>query len=158
MFEIQLLHESVSRTHSIVQHGRDRVWLYDVSAHGTKLNGEKIPKKEYIQCKINDKVEFGESSRQYILNFDSAPDPLAIAPQVPVSDWENALQNTENNYKVIIERQKQFLDQFTKNHNAPTNIYEVGDEDTVEDYRYRMKMRSFQVYQANQPSEPKSSR
>jgi len=154
---IQLLHESISRLHCIVQHGKDRVWLFDASAHGTKLNGEKIPKKEYIQCKIGDKVEFGQSTRQYLLNFESGPtNPILMAQPIPITDWENALQNTENTYKVIIERQKQFMDLYTKHQKAPTSLDQVGSEETVEDYRYRMKMRSFQVYKGSE-SAPTSS-
>jgi len=70
-----MFHGSLSRLHAVIQHGNgDRVYMFDVSTHGTKVNGERINSNEHVQLKVGDKIQFGESTRVYVLEPDDRPE------------------------------------------------------------------------------------
>lgn len=74
-------HPSISKQHAVVQFryiekrnefgdkiGRVRPYLIDLeSANGTTLNKEPIPSSRYIELRDKDMIQFGESTREYIL-------------------------------------------------------------------------------------------
>jgi smad nuclear-interacting protein 1 len=86
--DVPLMHPSVSAQHAVIQYreidemivteegDRDVVkvvkpYLMDLkSTHGTKLNGEKIEDSRYYELRMGDLIQFGQSSRDYVLMHD----------------------------------------------------------------------------------------
>lgn len=86
--DVPLMHPSVSAQHAVIQYreidemvvndegDRDVVkvvkpYLMDLkSTHGTKLNGEKIDDSRYYELRMGDLIQFGQSSRDYVLMHD----------------------------------------------------------------------------------------
>ncbi|PVH71186.1 SMAD/FHA domain-containing protein [Cadophora sp. DSE1049] len=74
-------HPSVSKQHAVIQFryiekknefgdktGRVRPYLIDLdSANGTALNKEEIPPSRYLELRDKDMVQFGHSTREYVL-------------------------------------------------------------------------------------------
>eukprot|EP00494_Astrolonche_serrata_P027800 UN28064 len=66
--DIQVCHNSVSRYHAVIQHGKDGIYIYDcASTHGTFVNDHspnlandgKLPAKQYKQLFAQDIIMFG---------------------------------------------------------------------------------------------------
>ena len=78
-------HPSLSKQHAVVQFrylekrnefgdriGKVKPYLIDLeSANGTKLNGEKIPASRYLELREKDMIQFGLSTREYVLMLAS---------------------------------------------------------------------------------------
>lgn len=66
---IVLDHPSVSRRHAIFQfHENGTLWLYDLTtSHGTFINKKKVPSSTFQQLHVGDQVQFGGSSRTYVV-------------------------------------------------------------------------------------------
>merc|ERR1711879_659838 len=109
--DFPILHASSSRLHAVVQYGKERVYLYDVSTHGTRVNGIQIPKEEHFHLKIGDKIQFGRSSRIYILKPDDRvlPRPDYGYQQSETNDWEEALQQTEMSVTDAVKKSHQSI-------------------------------------------------
>ncbi|KZF24703.1 SMAD/FHA domain-containing protein [Xylona heveae TC161] len=74
-------HPSCSKQHAVIQFrhivktneygdkdARVRPYIIDLeSANGTKVNGEKIPATRYVELQDKDMVQFGLSTREYVL-------------------------------------------------------------------------------------------
>ncbi|KAI9680868.1 MAG: hypothetical protein M1817_004308 [Caeruleum heppii] len=74
-------HPSCSKQHAVVQFrfvtktnefgekdGRVKPYLIDLeSANGTSVNGEQIPPTRYVELKDKDMIQFGLSTREYVL-------------------------------------------------------------------------------------------
>ncbi|KAH6847393.1 SMAD/FHA domain-containing protein [Chaetomium sp. MPI-CAGE-AT-0009] len=74
-------HPSLSKQHAVIQFrytekrnefgdkiGRVKPYLIDLeSANGTMLNGEKVPESRYLELRNKDMVQFGSSTREYVL-------------------------------------------------------------------------------------------
>ncbi|KAK4242850.1 SMAD/FHA domain-containing protein [Achaetomium macrosporum] len=74
-------HPSISKQHAVIQFrytekrnefgdkiGRVKPYLIDLeSANGTKLNGEKVPESRYLELRNKDMIQFGSSTREYVL-------------------------------------------------------------------------------------------
>ena len=74
-------HPSVSKQHAVIQFryiekknefgdktGRVRPYLIDLdSANGTALNKEEIPSSRYLELRDKDMIQFGHSTREYVL-------------------------------------------------------------------------------------------
>ena len=74
-------HPSLSKQHAVVQFryreerneygdksGKVKPYLIDLeSANGTKLNGDKVPDSRYLELRDKDMIQFGHSSREYVL-------------------------------------------------------------------------------------------
>ena len=74
-------HPSCSKQHAVLQfrfvekrdewgERRGGVGLYVLdleSANGTRLNGERVPERRYVECKSGDVLRFGDSTREYVL-------------------------------------------------------------------------------------------
>ncbi|KAI7893197.1 SMAD/FHA domain-containing protein [Mucor mucedo] len=75
--DILMEHPSISRYHAIIQFDQDGdAYLYDLdSAHGTRLNKNAVPAREYVQLKPGDQIRFGESTRLCIFDSEKPYDP-----------------------------------------------------------------------------------
>ncbi|CAG8536218.1 2112_t:CDS:10 [Paraglomus brasilianum] len=63
------------------------VYLYDLdSAHGTKVNKQRLRPRNYVELRVGDQIKFGESTRTYILQ---GPEP-APAVQEPEKKIETS--------------------------------------------------------------------
>lgn len=74
-------HPSCSKQHAVIQFrfvevknehgdkaGKVKPYIIDLeSANGTKVNGDMIPERRYVELKSKDVVSFGESTREYVL-------------------------------------------------------------------------------------------
>ncbi|MCJ1365961.1 hypothetical protein MMC16_005086 [Acarospora aff. strigata] len=79
-------HPSCSKQHAVIQFrhvvktndfgdkdGRVRPYIIDLeSANGTMVNGDKIPPSRYLELREKDIVQFGLSSREYVLMLPPA--------------------------------------------------------------------------------------
>ncbi|KAI9275536.1 SMAD/FHA domain-containing protein [Phascolomyces articulosus] len=74
--DIQMEHPSVSRYHAVIQFKNDgKAFIYDLdSAHGTRVNKQRISPRTYISLKPGDQVRFGESTRLCIFETDQLLD------------------------------------------------------------------------------------
>lgn len=78
--DIVLEHPTISRYHAIVQyksefeHGQPAgLYLYDCgSTHGTFVNKKRLEPKVYVRIKIGYIIKFGQSTRLYLVQGDSA--------------------------------------------------------------------------------------
>lgn len=74
-------HPSISKQHAVIQFryiekrneygdkiGKVKPYLIDLeSANGTKLNNEVVPGSRYLELRDKDLVQFGDSTREYVL-------------------------------------------------------------------------------------------
>ena len=74
-------HPSCSKQHAVVQfryverkneygdrEGGVRPYVLDLeSANGTRVNGERVPERRYVEVKSGDVLGFGESTREYVV-------------------------------------------------------------------------------------------
>ncbi|EGD80570.1 hypothetical protein PTSG_01162 [Salpingoeca rosetta] len=92
--DIQAEHPSISRCHTVLQHGDDGfVYAYDLnSTHGTKLNKTKMPPKRYYRFRIGQMLRFGASTRLYIL---SGPEELEAQESARLETQEDAIRERQ---------------------------------------------------------------
>ena len=82
MCDVPVEHPSASKQHAVLQFrylekrvgefgekkGKVGLYVLDLeSANGTKLNGEVLPSRRFVECKSGDMVQFGESTREYVV-------------------------------------------------------------------------------------------
>ncbi|KAI1125248.1 SMAD/FHA domain-containing protein [Nemania abortiva] len=74
-------HPSVSKQHAVIQFryiekrneygdklGKVKPYLIDLeSANGTSLNSKKVPQSRYLELRDRDMIQFGQSTREYVL-------------------------------------------------------------------------------------------
>lgn len=79
--DVPVEHPSASKQHAVVQFrhlerknergerkGEVKPYVIDLdSANGTKVNGEKVEGRRYVELRTGDVLGFGESSREYVL-------------------------------------------------------------------------------------------
>ena len=78
--DVVLEHPTISRYHSIIQykaefeHGQSAgLYIYDCgSTHGTFVNKKRLEPKVYVRIKIGYIIKFGQSTRLYLVQGDSA--------------------------------------------------------------------------------------
>jgi smad nuclear-interacting protein 1 len=79
-------HESCSKQHAVLQYrlfqresadGLDvlqevRPYVMDLnSTNGTRLNGRRIDGARYVELRVKDVLQFGDSTREYVLMYAS---------------------------------------------------------------------------------------
>jgi len=53
--------------------------LYDLdSAHGTKVNKQRLRPRNYVELRVGDQIKFGESTRTYIVQ---GPEPAPVVQE-----------------------------------------------------------------------------
>jgi len=76
-------HPSISKQHAVIQFrytekrneygdkiGRVKPYLIDLeSSNGTMLNHERIPESRYLELRNKDVIQFGSSTREYVLMY-----------------------------------------------------------------------------------------
>lgn len=81
MVDVPVEHPSASKQHAVVQFryserknergerkGEVRPYVIDLdSANGTRVNGEKVEGRRYVELRTGDILGLGESSREYVL-------------------------------------------------------------------------------------------
>ena len=82
--EIVLEHASASRQHAVVlQHRSGAIYVLDLgSAHGTFLDGRRLPPREPAHWPEGGALVFGASSRCYVLRALNTTAPLAPPPSI----------------------------------------------------------------------------
>ena len=80
--DVAIEHPSCSKQHAVLQfryvekvvgdfgekNGGVCLYLIDLeSANGTRLNGDLIPKRRFVECKTGDIITFGDSVREYVV-------------------------------------------------------------------------------------------
>lgn len=79
--DLETAHPSISKQHAVIQfryieksneygekRGRVKPYLIDLeSANGTMLNSKRIPESRYVELRDKDMVQFGNSTREYVL-------------------------------------------------------------------------------------------
>jgi pSer/pThr/pTyr-binding forkhead associated (FHA) protein len=77
---ISLEHPSISRFHAVFQFRPDNFcFIFDLgSSHGTFVNKQEVPKQKFVPLKVGDIVKFGASSRMYVLNGPTVPEPKKL--------------------------------------------------------------------------------
>jgi len=74
-------HPSISKQHAVIQFrytekrneygdkiGRVKPYLIDLeSGNGTRLNNDKVPESRYLELRDKDMIQFGSSTREYVL-------------------------------------------------------------------------------------------
>ncbi|KAI7880630.1 SMAD/FHA domain-containing protein [Lichtheimia hyalospora FSU 10163] len=74
--DIQMEHPSISRYHAVLQFNHDgNAFIYDMdSAHGTRLNKQRVPPRIHLPLRPGDQLRFGESTRICIFETDKELD------------------------------------------------------------------------------------
>eukprot|EP01083_Nonionella_stella_P018565 51692_1 len=76
--QVRLLHQSISRQHSVILHGSSgNMYILDLgSSHGTKVNNRKLEPNRRQVLREDDTIKFGASTRKYQvkLNADQMQD------------------------------------------------------------------------------------
>ena len=80
--DVAVEHPSASKQHAVLQFryvekvvgefgekkGHVGLYVLDLeSANGTKLNGEVVPVSRFLECRTGDVIQFGESTREYVV-------------------------------------------------------------------------------------------
>jgi pSer/pThr/pTyr-binding forkhead associated (FHA) protein len=84
--DVSMEHPSISRYHAVIQFDQQgAAFLYDLnSVHGTFLNKEKITSQVYRSIPNQSVLQFGQSSRMYILHLpirEQAGEELSVQKQ-----------------------------------------------------------------------------
>ena len=81
MVDFPIEHPSCSKQHAVLQfrfvekkneygdkEGKVRPYVIDLeSANGTKVNGELLPERRFVEVRSGDVIAFGDSTREYVL-------------------------------------------------------------------------------------------
>ena len=80
--DVPVEHPSASKQHAVLQFryvekvvgefgekkGKVGLYVLDLeSANGTKVNGEAVPARRFLECRNGDVIQFGESVREYVI-------------------------------------------------------------------------------------------
>jgi len=103
---VGLAHPSCSRLHCVLQfeaaapHG---LFLWDNnSTHGTYVNKERVPPKDFTEVRVGDTLRFGDSSRSYVVEG-----PSELLPQEGLSRVERRrLRELERREAEAFEREQ----------------------------------------------------
>ncbi|CAF1000741.1 unnamed protein product [Rotaria sordida] len=134
--DIRLHHPSCSNIHAILQYrlrgdSHERhiyPYLIDLgSSHGTYLNRRRIDSNRYYKLEENDVVQFGESSKEFIL-------------------MDSDSSNKHNNDSKRLNQHKHHENK-TKSSDEDENDIEISDEEAEEEIIRRQRLRREQLKQ-----------
>eukprot|EP01116_Phalansterium_solitarium_P025307 TRINITY_DN960_c0_g1_i1.p1 TRINITY_DN960_c0_g1~~TRINITY_DN960_c0_g1_i1.p1 ORF type:complete len:651 (+),score=261.06 TRINITY_DN960_c0_g1_i1:1612-3564(+) len=96
--DIVLDHPSVSRQQCIVQHRKTgAVYVYELgSTHGTKLGRKRLPAQQYIPLPPGGSLQFGASTRLFVLQGRPDDEPAEVAEPVAAASREPSGVHSSN--------------------------------------------------------------
>ncbi|TPX56210.1 hypothetical protein PhCBS80983_g04684 [Powellomyces hirtus] len=131
--DFELEHPSISRYHAVIQFKDDgTAYLYDLgSTHGTFLNKNQIPKRDYQALRIGDMIRFGASTRIYILQGHQDEVDMSEAESVQLRTPQRLAKPTESSEPTEITwgfAEDAIEEDDQDNNDAPDNDMGVVDE------------------------------
>ncbi|KAJ3086969.1 Kanadaptin [Quaeritorhiza haematococci] len=160
MCDIELEHASVSRYHAIIQFKDDgTAYVYDLgSSHGTSLNKNPLPKRQYKKLRVGDMLRFGQSTRLFIFQGPEEPEqpevvvkPIPSKPPTQIESsgvtWGFGEDATEDDTELPDDADEDTPD-------APSNFSSLNPEETRDAYYYKDPKKALRTWFEIQGGEP----
>lgn len=128
--DIQIMDQSLSRWHAVIQHGREGVFVYDCgSTHGTYVNDHKemqndglLPKRKYKRVLATDIIMFGNCPLYYVLEGGETRQQYEERKKAPKKYPEQRVQT----FPDIQQQMHQFPDPSNEDNRRRERDYNEG--------------------------------